>query len=373
MAILVFLKQLKLVNFRNYSKINIKLGENINIIYGNNAQGKTNILESIYLLALSKSHRTSIDNEMIMNEKNYYEVEGIINKNNINTKLKIKYDKNNKEYLVDNNKKNRLSDYLSNMNVIIFYPDDIEIIKGLPENRRKFLNLELSQMYPMYYKILNDYNKLLKIRNDILKKIKNHEKVDLNYLTILNEYYIDKAIFIIRARDKFIKKINVIAESIYEDISKYKGYNIKYKTYVEDFSISNELIKEKMKQMLNDNFEKEKKLGTSLIGPHRDDFEFYINDTNIRTYGSQGQQRLAVLSLKLSEIKIFENQIGEKPILLLDDVFSEFDKIKKNNLLKYIDSNIQTIITTTDLSNIKKDIIKKSKLFYIEKGNLIEK
>ena len=372
-AILVFLHQLKLTNFRNYEKINIKLNNNINIFYGNNAQGKTNILESIYLLGLTKSHRSSSDNELIMDNKSSYSVEGVVNKDKIKTKLQVKYSKKNKEYYIDNNKLTKTSDYLSNMNVIIFFPDDIEIIKGLPEVRRKYLNTELSQLYPTYFKILNEYNKLLKMRNDFLKKACNREKIDLNYLNIITEYYIDKAIFIYRARKKFIEKLTEISSPIYENISKNNNFSLKYitKPFIESFDTCD--LKKVLKENIEKNIDQEIKLGMSLFGPHRDDFEFLLNNNNLKKYGSQGQQKLSVLVLKLSEIQIFENKIGEKPILLLDDVFSEFDKHKKNNILKYIDKNIQTIITTTDLNNIKKNIVNESKVFYIDKGNIIEK
>jgi len=372
-AILVFLQQLKLTNFRNYEKINIKLDDNINIFYGNNAQGKTNILESIYLLGLTKSHRSSSDNELITNNKNSYSVEGVINKNKIKTKLQIKYTEKNKEYYIDNNKIIKTTDYLSNMNVIIFFPDDIEIIKGLPEVRRKYLNTELSQLYPTYYKILNEYNKLLKMRNDFLKKASNRKKIDFNYLNIITEYYIDKAVFIYRARKKFLEKLTLISSPIYEDIGKNGDFSLKYITKPNIESFDSYDLKKNLKEIIEKNFDQEIRLGMSLFGPHRDDFEFILNKNNLKKYGSQGQQKLSVLVLKLSEIQIFENKIGEKPILLLDDVFSEFDKHKKNNILKYIDKNIQTIITTTDLNNIKKNIVNESKVFYIDKGNVIEK
>ena len=369
----MFLQQLKLTNFRNYEKVNIKLSDNINIFYGNNAQGKTNILESIYLLGLTKSHRSSSDNELIMSNKSSYSVEGVLNKNNIKTKLQIKYTSKNKEYYVDNNKLIKTSDYLSNMNVIIFFPDDIEIIKGLPEVRRKYLNTELSQLYPTYFKVLNEYNKLLKMRNDFLKKACNKEKIDFNYLNIITEYYIDKAVFIYRARKKFIEKLTLISSLIYRDISKNNNFSLNYitKPAIESFDSCD--LKRVLKECIEKNINQEIKLGMSLYGPHRDDFEFLLDNNNLKKYGSQGQQKLSVLVLKLSEIQIFETKIGEKPILLLDDVFSEFDKHKKNNILKYIDKNIQTIITTTDLTNIKKNIVNESKVFYIDKGNILEK
>lgn len=368
----MFLQHLKLINFRNYEKVNIKLNENINIFYGNNAQGKTNILESIYLLGLTKSHRSVSDAEIIERNKKSYKVEGIIKNSTLKTKLSIQYSNKNKQCYMDN-KLLKTNEYLSNMNVIIFYPDDIEIIKGLPEVRRKYLNTELSQIYPTYFKILNEYNRLLKMRNDLLKRASNGEKIDFNYLNIITEYYIDKAVFIYRARKKFIDKLSLIASPIYEEVSKTAGFSLKYNTTpsIDTFDTTN--LKIKIKEMIEKDFSKEIKLGMSLFGPHRDEFLFLLGENDMRKFGSQGQQKLAVLVLKLAEIKIFENQINEKPILLLDDVFSEFDKYKKNSILKYIDKNIQTIITTTDLNNINKKIIKESKVFYIENGNIVEK
>jgi DNA replication and repair protein RecF len=369
----VFLQQLKLANFRNYSGINIKLSENINIFYGNNAQGKTNILESIYYLGLTKSHRTSVDTDILMKNKKVLNIEGILNKNNIKTKLDIRLSDKNKQLFIDNNKIARTTNYISNMNVIIFYPDDIEIIKGLPEIRRKYLNTELSQLYPTYFKILNEYNRLLKMRNDFLKRASCSRNIDFNYLNIITEYFIDKAIFLYRARKKFIDKISLISSAIYKDISGNDFFDLKYITKPEIIDFDSENIKKILRDSIKNGLEKELQMGMSLYGPHRDDFDFLLEGNNLKKIGSQGQQKLSVLALKLSEIKVFENQLGEAPILLLDDVFSEFDKNKKNNILKYVDSNIQTIITTTNLNNIKKEIINKSKIFYIDDGKITEK
>lgn len=369
----MFLQQIKLTNFRNYASLNLKLKNGINIFYGNNAQGKTNILESIYFLGLTKSHRTNFDNELVMNEKEGFKLEGIIKNDKIKTNLCIKYFNKTKNLYVDNNMKSDLFSYLYNMNVIIFYPDDIEIIKGMPEIRRKFLNTELSQLYPAYLKILNDYNKILKIRNSLLKKLSNKESIDMKYFNILNNYYIDKAVFLYRARKKFLDKISYNSSNIYKDIINIDDFKIKYITKPNFINYDEEYLKLELKKIMNNNFNDEVRLGVSLYGPHRDDFDFILKDNNLKKYGSQGQQKLSVLVLKLSEISIFENHLQSKPILLLDDVFSEFDRIKKNNILKYIQDDIQTIITTTDLNNISKDIKLQSKIFFIKDGNVIEK
>ena len=366
------LKELKIINFRNYKSLNIKLSDRINIIYGNNAQGKTNILESIYVLGITKSHRSFIDDDLIMNGENVSKISGNIEKNGINSLFEINLNKTKKKYKIDNDDIKKTSDYISNMNIIIFYPEDLEIIKGSPGIRRKFLNLELSQLYNNYYRVLSDYNKLLKIRNDYLKKMQKNIKVDDNYFAIITEYLIDKAVFIYRARNKFINKLNSYASNIYFEIMHLEGFSLKYKTNLDLKDYSESEIKEQLKSKFESDKQLEIRLGNTLHGPHRDDFEFYLGENNLKCYGSQGQQRLAVISIKLAEIEIFKNYSKTSPILLLDDVFSELDDEKKNNLLKYINDDIQTIITTTDLEHIDDSIIKSSKLFKIEAGTVVE-
>ena len=369
----MFIKELKIVNFRNYKTLDIKLSNHINIIYGNNAQGKTNILESIYVLGITKSHRSFTLEDLIMNGESQAKISGNVEKNGIESLYEINLNTMKKKYKIDSDEIKKTSDYISNMNIIIFYPEDLEIIKGSPDIRRRYLNLELSQLYNNYYRVLNDYNKLLKIRNDYLKKMQKGIKVDENYFMIVSEYLIDKAVFIYRARNKFINKLNSYATKIFWEIMHLEGFNLKYKTNFDFKEYTESEIKEQLKAKFESEKSAEAKSGNTLYGPHRDDFEFYLGNNNLKSYGSQGQQRVAVLSIKLAEIEIFKNYSKTSPILLLDDVFSELDDEKKNNLLKYIKDDIQTIITTTDLENIDDAIIKKSKLFKIESGCVVEK
>ena len=203
----MFLEQLSVVNFRNYDSFNIKLNKNINIFYGKNAQGKTNILESIYFLSFTKSYRTKNEFDLLKNNKKVFKVEGILNKNNIKNKYTIKYDLKEKYLFINKNTYTKIIDYISNINVITFTPDDIEILKGLPDIRRKYIDNELSQLYNNYYKVNNEYKKILKMRNDLLKQYVITKKIDKDYFNIITEYLIDKATFIYRARDKYIKKI----------------------------------------------------------------------------------------------------------------------------------------------------------------------
>lgn len=363
----MYIKSLFLKNFRNYDDIKIDLSESINIIYGDNAQGKTNLLESIYVLGITKSHRSFLDNNLIKNGEIESSISGIINKNDIDYKHSIELGKN-KLLKIDNDIIKKNSDYISNLNIIIFYPDDLDLIKGSPNIRRHFLNIELSQLYNNYYIIFNEYSKLLKMRNDYLKQINNN--FDKNYFYVLNNYLIEKAIMVYKMRKKFVDKINIYVEKIYKDISNIENFNVKYKTSYDFEKYDDEYLRNKLQELFLKNFDNDIKYKTTTIGPHKDDLEFYIGNMNLKIYGSQGQQRMAVLSLKLAEIEIFKKYKKDTPILLLDDVFSELDDIKKNNLLKYIDEKIQTIITTTDLNNMDKKIIEKSKLINIKDGKI---
>jgi len=253
------------------------------------------------------------------------------------------------------------------MNIIIFCPDDLQLIKGSPSERRNFINLELSQLYSDYYVVLNDYNKILKIRNEYLK----NNNYDESYFQIITNYLVDKAISLYKLRNSFILRLNENISEIYKNLTGLEQFNIKYKTSIElDFE-NKENMKYQFYEELNKIKEKELKYKNTLIGPHRDELEFYIKDKNIKLYGSQGQQRMAILAIKLAEIDIFKKYTNDYPILLLDDVFSELDKKKKNNLLKYINDDIQVLITTTDLSNINKKLLDRSKRIKIDDGKIL--
>lgn len=365
----MYLKSLKLHDFRNYKKLNISLTKGINIIYGNNAQGKTNLLESIYVLGLTKSHRSIIDNNLINNDSKYLTIEGKVIDKRLENKLNIYIDEKQKVLKYNDNLIKKVSDYIANLNIIIFYPDDLELIKNSPINRRRYLNMQLSQLYSNYYILINDYYKILKLRNSYLKKLNKGLSKDINYLKVLTDYLIDKSINIYKLRKKYIDKINEYTEKIYEDISGLKGYKIKYNPNI-NYDIFDLNLKFLLKNEYEKKFNYDIKMSSTSMGPHKDDFEFYLNDKNLKLYGSQGQQRLAVLALKLSEVEIFKKYKNTTPILLLDDIFSELDINKRNNLLKYISKDIQTIITTTDLDNLDNLLIKKSKLFKIENGKI---
>ena len=365
----MYVKSIKIVNFRNYKDEIFNFNKNINIIYGNNAQGKTNLLESIYFLALGKSHRSLNDKDLIKNGENECKVSASTYIKDLSTSMEIKIQNNRKVYKIDNNYIKSLTEYLSNLKVIIFFPEDLDIIKTSPDVRRRYLNIQISQLNKLYFKTLNEYNKLLKIRNDLLKKNLKDGYLDTQYFDIITNYLIEKASYIYIMRDKYIEKINKLIDKYYENISTYKKLHIKYITNIELDNYDN--IKKLMKEKFDKLRSAELSSGITLIGPQKDDFEFILEDKNLKNYGSQGQQRMAVLALKLTEIEIFTKESEDTPILLLDDVFSELDDYKKNNLLNILDESIQTIITTTDLNNIDKKILEKANLIEIEDGKCV--
>ncbi len=365
----MYLEKLSLQNFRNYTSLNIKLNPHVNIIYGNNAQGKTNLLESIYVLGLTKSHLFQLDNHLITSGKEFYKIKGIIKKDNIKTQYEILGNINSKILKIDGQKIKKVTDYINNsLNIIIFYPEDLEIIKGSPNLRRNFLNLELSQLSNNYLKILNEFNKLLKIRNEYLKKMAKNINIDRTYFSIITNYFVDKSLIIYKMRKKFVEKLNENCGKIFEEITKLPNFHIDYITnYIDD-----NVEKDSFLKKLTDNLEKEIKFGSTLYGPHRDELEFFLGEKSLKIYGSQGQKRMAVLATKLSEIPIFQNFKGTNPILLLDDVFSELDDIKKNNIIKYLSEDIQVIITTTDLKKINKKKFASVNIFKIKNGEVIK-
>lgn len=368
----MFLKSIELKNFRNYHHLCLTFHNGINIIYGNNAQGKTNLLESIYVLALTKSHRSFIDHNLIRNNEECSKITGIMEEDNFENKLEIILSQKKKQFFLDDDCVKKVSDYVSNLNIIIFYPEDLELIKGSPALRRRYINMELSQLYGSYLNVVNDYNRLLKMRNDYLKKVQKKGSMDINYFQIITNYLIDKAVFLYQYRFKFVEKLNSYVTNIYYDITGLSNFHLVYRNYFDFCKLDRDYMKEQLRLKFQTVHDQELRLGTTLVGPHRDDLEFYLGNQDLKIYGSQGQQRVAVLAMKLAEISIFEQYRGSMPILLLDDVFSELDDQKKNNLLKYIHQNVQTIITTTDLKNIDTNILKDSKIIKIDDGQVIE-
>lgn len=339
----MWIKNIKIKNFRNYKQEEINLEKNINIFYGENAQGKTNIIEAIFLCSLGKSFRTKKDLEMIkLDEKNAI-IEIEYEKTDRYGKIKIELG-NKKNIYLNGVKIKKLSELLGNLNIVIFTPDDINILKGGPQNRRKFLDIMISQLRPNYMHILSLYLKTIEQRNKYLRQIREENK-DENLLEIWDEKLAEYAIKICKYRIEFINKIIEKIEKIHKKITNGKEeIKIKYITECENKIEYLNLLKQRRKLDIIKGF--------TTKGIHRDDFMIYINNKEINIYGSQGQNRTAMLSLKLAELQVINDEIGEYPILLLDDFMSELDKNRRQNFLENI-KNTQVIITGTEKLDIE--------------------
>lgn len=340
----MWISNIKITNFRNYDKQEIKLRENINLFYGENAQGKTNIIESIFLTSIGKSFRSKKDSELIKFNEEKAIIEVQYEKKDRNGKIKIEIS-NKKEVYINGIKIQKLSELLGNINVVIFTPDDINIIKDGPQNRRRFLDIMISQLKPNYMYNLNLYIKTLEQRNNYLKQIKRESK-DPYLLEIWDEKLADYAEKIYNYRYEYIEKIKEKISSIHKEMTEGKE-ELKIK-YISDYKNKEDYLK-KLKEVRKIDILK----GFSTVGIHRDNFNIVLNDKDVSSFGSQGQQRSSILSLKMSELKVIEEDIGESPILLLDDFMSELDSKRKSNFIESI-KNTQVIITSTEELDIEK-------------------
>ncbi len=366
-------KQLELINFRNYSKQTIAFGEGINILYGQNAQGKTNILEALYISATGKSHRTNNYRDLIRHDTKGFEVNLIATIAERDNTIAVKYIFDMGKYAEINGvKREKLSDILGTLNMIFFSPETLEVIKGSPAVRRRFIDILLCQTNRQYLHILKQYNLLIKNKSIALKNDKNGKFSDT--ISVWNDQISIYGGKIAYYRMKAINELNLYMKREIKSITgNIEDSNMEYKTYCSiDESAEQDYFISKLLDKLKKGQEKEKRIGQCLYGPHRDDFEILLNNMNSRQYCSQGQQRTLALSLIIAELFYVENIKGEKPVLLLDDVMSELDQSRQEYLLKGL-IDVQTIITTTDelsYHNVKNRDIQK---FYIENGIIISK
>ncbi len=367
----MIIKELQLKNYRNYDDLDIRFSDKLNILIGDNAQGKTNILEAIYVLAVTKSYLGVSDKNLIKLGSKVSIVKSVIVKDGMSKNLEVLINDNGKKVKINDKEIRKLSDYVSKFRVILFSPDNIRMIKDGPGVRRKFLNVEISQISNKYVKLLNDFNNVLHQRNEFLRIIGINNSYDSDYLDILNRKFSELAVQVCLMRKDFIEKINNELGDIYKEITDYDNLMIKYGSSVvydecQVDMVNNLVIK------LEKSFDKDRNYGITSLGPQRDDFYFYLDGKNISLYGSQGQLRVAVLALKLAEIPIFTKDTGETPVVLLDDIFSELDFGKKNRLIKYITTNIQTIITTTDINLIDEELVRNACVYTIKGGKLVD-
>ncbi|SFG76050.1 DNA replication and repair protein RecF [Lachnospiraceae bacterium C7] len=360
----MIIESIELNNFRNYDLLNLKLDKGTNIFFGDNAQGKTNILEAAYLSATTKSHKGSKDKEMIHFGENEAHIRTSLVKKNIPYTVDLHLKRNHaKGVAINKIPIKRASELFGILNIVFFSPEDLNIIKTGPSVRRRFIDMELCQLDKVYMSNLTKYNKILMQRNRLLKDISFKPNL-VDTLPIWDMQLLDYGSKVIKRRQEFIDQLGELLEEIHFKIS---GGKEKIKiNYDADVQLDN------FEKKLTDNKARDLKFQQTSVGPHRDDILFEINGVDIRKFGSQGQQRTSALSLKLSEIELVRQTINDTPILLLDDVLSELDSNRQNYLLNSI-SDIQTLITCTGVEEFIKNRFEINKIFEVIDGTVTEK
>ncbi|SEP55092.1 DNA replication and repair protein RecF [Lachnospiraceae bacterium NE2001] len=361
----MYVESLALKDFRNYESLDIRFSDKINILYGDNAQGKTNILEAIYLAATTRSHKKSKDKEIIrFNQDNSFIRLGI-KKRDVGHRIDVHIKSvGNKGIAVDGIPIKRATELFGLINIIMFSPEDLSIVKNGPGERRRFMDMEICQLSRIYYSNLSTYNKVLDQRNNTLKQISFRKGDDslVDTLDVWDMQLVEAGSALIKERKNFISMLNEIIAGIHSSItSNSEGLELRYEPNVEI---------DGFKEALENKRNLDIKNTITMTGPHRDDFGIFINDSDVRIYGSQGQQRTAALSLKLSEIELVKNIINDNPILLLDDVMSELDSKRREALLDRI-SEIQTIVTCTGYDDFIKQRVNVDKIYKISQGRVV--
>ncbi|MDN7145385.1 DNA replication/repair protein RecF [Liquorilactobacillus mali] len=368
----MYLKELLLKNFRNYCDVDLEFSPQINVLIGENAQGKTNLLEAIYVLAMARSHRTNNERELVNFAEDEALIQGTLERKLSKLKLELFLGKKGKKAKVNHLEQAKLSQYIGQMNVILFAPEDLAIVKGSPAVRRKFIDMEFGQIDAHYLYNLSQYRVLLKQRNHYLKELQLKQAKDLVLLEVLSDQLAAFGAEIIAKRIIFLSELEEYAQIVQAQITEEKEeLNFKYETSVEDvYKKDVKQIYADLKKLYQSNQNKEIFQGSTLYGPHRDDVQFLINKKNVQVFGSQGQQRTTALAVKLAEIDVMKNETDEYPILLLDDVLSELDGARQTQLLRAIQDRVQTFLTTPSMSEITRKLIKDPKVFRINAGKI---
>lgn len=351
----MIVKNISLRNYRNYEKIDISFDEKINYFIGNNGQGKTNLLEAILFLSLTKSHRINDDKKLIKYNSPFTKITSLINDEE-DKKMEVIIHQSGKSLSINNIQINKVSDFIGKLNVILFSPDDLFLFNDQPRERRKVIDQEISKINQKYLLTLNKYKNLIKDKNNLLK----NKEIDINYLDVLNEQLINESKIIINERKKIIEVLNKNIKRIYKLLSNEdKDIFIEYKCCVEDGNL---------RRLYEETKQKEIDYRVASVGPHREDYLFLMDNEPLINIASQGQKRMVVLAFKLSLINYIYQQTNKYPVLLLDDVLSELDKNHRERLINLLKDKNQCIITTTEDIDIKENI----KKFYVEDGTVKE-
>lgn len=371
----MYLSELQLNHYRNYESVDVHFSPDTNVLIGENAQGKTNLLEAIYVLALARSHRTNTDRELIQWHEDFAKITGLVQRAEGKTPLELVLSQKGKKAKVNHLEQAKLSQYIGQLNVVLFAPEDLNIVKGSPAVRRHFIDMEFGQMSSKYLYNISQYKSILKQRNQYLKQLQRRQAKDLVYLGVLSDQLAAYGAEVTVARRQFLQQMEKWAQKLHQEITKDREVlTFKYQSQIPEEQLDQSV--EELYQQFQTLYEKQQtrevEQGTTLIGPHRDDVQFLVNDKDVQAFGSQGQQRTTALSVKLAEIDLMKAQTGEYPILLLDDVLSELDDLRQTHLLKTFQNKVQTFLTTTSLENVKKEIIATPRVFIVTNGVVTE-
>lgn len=366
------IKSIQLRNYRNYNYLNLNFADTFNIIYGNNAQGKTNIIEAIFLCASGRSHRTSRDDELIKSSASGFEIKLLMEKNGLEEEIHITFSKEERKKIrINEIPIRKIGDLMGHLNAVIFSPEDLLIIKQGPSERRRFIDITLSQLRPSYFYDLQQYSKILFQRNCLLKKIIINRQLE-DTLDVWNKHLVKTGSRIMKARNSFVSTLDNFATARHSKLTNNEEkLQLKYSpSFENNFECSDIEIEKAFYEILTRCKSKEIMKGTTLYGPHRDDLDIVLDGESTKIYGSQGQQRTCVLSMKLAEIDLMKEESGEFPVLLLDDVLSELDDKRKEYLLESV-QGVQSFITSTD-RRFFQGSPKDTAFIHIENGALSE-
>lgn len=370
----MILTELHLHHFRNYEEQTVHFASGVNVLIGHNAQGKTNMLEAIYALSLTRSHRTNNDRELINWQQQSATISGVVQKATGKVPLELQFTKEGKRAKVNHLEQARLSSYVGQLNAILFAPEDLSLVKGAPAVRRRFMDMEFSQMSSKYLYDASQYRSLLRQRNKYLKQLKYGQQHDQVLLDVLSDQLAAYGAEIVVARCRFLQQLEKWAADLHYQISlNAEKLRLVYATQLH--VTAETTVDDAYQQLLTiyqENKRREIDQGSTMFGPQRDDLRFMVNGKNVHSFGSQGQQRTTALAVKLAEIDLMKEQTGEYPLLLLDDVLSELDTIRQTHLLTAIQNKVQTFLTTTSLSDVARQLINEPTIFNIKNGTLIK-
>lgn len=363
------LHKLHLVNFRNYTDQRLTLSPAVNVFCGENGQGKTNALEAILMLAVGKSHRTSRDKDVIAWNCHNAAIEGHVESLHASRTLRLELTNSGRKAYVNRVQQSKMTDFIGHFQVVLFAPEDLQLVKGSPKDRRRFIDMELGQTQPVYLHHLSHYQRALLQRNRLLKTGTS----DPAMLSAFDEQLAQHGAHIVKRRFKFLEELKRFASAVYRDISDGREeFDFEYSSSIANLANADiddvQRIAETFERSLYDRQSQDLRMGYTTVGPHRDDLDLYLNGQSVQSFASQGQQRTIALSLRLAEIDFIYHEVGEYPVLLLDDVLSELDDRRQRNLVLSMSRKVQTVITTTSLFHLEEELAARAQLFHVSSG-----